>query len=253
MVYDLQKGNIWKRISAWLFDSILVCILAVGIACVLSAMLNYDSYSTAVENAYIQYETQYGTSFSVSEADFASMTPAQQEAYTNAYNALIADDQAMYDYNMMLNLTLLITTASILIAIAVLEFALPLVFGNGQTLGKKIFGLCLVRTDGVRVTRLQLLLRTLLGKFTLETMIPVYILVLFFWGTLNLWGTVILLGLLLAQILCLGLSKTNAALHDLLAGTAVVDRESQMIFATAQERLAYVKRVAAERAAKEPY
>lgn len=253
MVYDLQKGNIWKRISAWLFDSILVCILAVGIACVLSAMLNYDSYSTAVENAYIQYETQYGTSFSVSEADFASMTPAQQEAYTNAYNALIADDQAMYDYNMMLNLTLLITTASILIAIAVLEFALPLVFGNGQTLGKKIFGLCLVRTNCVKINTMQLFTRTILGKFAVETMIPVYLLLMFFWGNLDLTGTLVLLALAVAQLLILCFNKSNALIHDLLAGTAVADLSSQMIFASTAELVEFQKKVAAERAARQAY
>lgn len=253
MVYDLQKGSIWKRISAWLFDSILVCILAVGIACVLSALLNYDSYSAAVENAYIQYETRYGTSFSASEADFAAMTRAQQEAYTAAYNALIADEQAMYDYNMMLNLTLIITTASILTAMAALEFALPLALGNGQTLGKKIFGLCLVRTDCVKVNTMQLFTRTVLGKFAIETMIPVYLLLMFFWGNLDLTGTLLLLALAIAQLAILCLNKSNALIHDLLAGTAVADFSSQMIFSSTAELVEFQKKVAAERSARQAY
>lgn len=253
MVYDLQKAGLWKRISAWMFDGILLLMLTAGAAWLLSGVLGYDAHSQALDDAYARYESNFGVSFSMDEETYNALSPQEQQQYTAAYEALIADEDAMYEYNLVVNLTLVILTLGILLAMLLLEFLVPVLLGDGQTLGKKIFGLCLVRTDGVRVTRLQLLLRTLLGKFTLETMIPVYILVLFFWGTLNLWGTVILLGLLLAQILCLGLSKTNAALHDLLAGTAVVDRESQMIFATAQERLAYVKRVAAERAAKEPY
>lgn len=253
MVYDLQKAGMWKRISAWMFDGILLLVLTAGMAWLLSSLTGYDGHSRALDDAYAKYENQYGISFSMDEETYNSLSIQEQQQYTAAYEALISDEDAMREYNLVLNLTVVILTLGILLSMLVLEFAVPLALGDGQTLGKKIFGLCLVRTDGVRITGIQLLLRTLLGKFTLETMIPVYILVLFLWGNLNLTGTVILLGLCLAQVLCLGLSKTNAALHDLLAGTAVADRESQMIFPTAQERLAYVKRVAAERAAKEPY
>lgn len=253
MVYDLQKANLWKRISAWLFDGILLTMLAVGFACVLSSVLHYQSYSAAVDQAYAKYEALYNISFSMDETQFAAMPEDYQQRYTDAYNALIADSDAMYQYNMMVNLTLVITTLGILLSTVVLEFLLPLFLGDGQTLGKKIFGLCLVRTDGVKVNPLQLFARTILGKFAIETMIPVYIVTMFFLGSLSLNGTLILLALGLAQILILIFSRTNALIHDLLAGTAVADRSSQMIFPTTQALIEYKKQIAAERAAREVY
>lgn len=253
MVYDLQKANLWKRISAWLFDGILLTMLAVGFACVLSSVLHYQSYSAAVDQAYAKYEARYNISFSMDETQFAAMPEEYQQRYTDAYNALIADSDAMYQYNMMVNLTLVITTLGILLSTVVLEFLLPLFLGDGQTLGKKIFGLCLVRTDGVKVNPLQLFARTILGKFAIETMIPVYIVTMFFLGSLSLNGTLILLAMGLAQILILIFSRTNALIHDLLAGTAVADRSSQMIFPTTQALIEYKKQIAAERAAREVY
>ena len=32
MGLDLQKAGLWTRFAAWLFDAILVCVIAVGIA-----------------------------------------------------------------------------------------------------------------------------------------------------------------------------------------------------------------------------
>ena len=45
MTYDIQKASITKRISAFLFDSILTGIVIVAVICLLSAILNYNSYS----------------------------------------------------------------------------------------------------------------------------------------------------------------------------------------------------------------
>ena len=133
------------------------------------------------------------------------------------------------------------------------EFFMPLWLGNGQTLGKRIFSLCLVRNDGVKLNTMQLFARTILGKFTVETMLPVYILLMLFFGTMGLTGTLILFALLAAQVLCLMVTRTNSAIHDLIAGTVVVDKDSQTIFRTTEDLIAWKKRVAAERAARAPY
>ena len=253
MIYNLQKAGLWKRISAWLFDGILLTILAVGCAWGLSSLLGYQQYSTAVDQAYAKYEESYAVSFSINEAEYNAMPEDYQQRYTAAYNALIADSDAMYQYNMMLNLTLVITTLGILLAMVVLEFLVPLALGDGQTLGKRIFGLCLVRTDGVKINTLQLFARTILGKFAIETMIPVYMVTLFFLGSLGLEGTLVVLALGLAQILILIFSRTNALIHDLLAGTAVADRSSQMIFPSTEALIESKKKIAAEQASREQY
>lgn len=253
MVNDLQKASMWKRIAAWIFDGIIVISLAVGIAFLLSMMLGYDGYSQSLNEAYARYEGEYGIVFDITQEAYQALDEAGRQSYDDAYAALISDESAMHAYNMMINLTLLITSLSILLAVLIWELFLPMWMGNGQTLGKKIFGLCLVRTDGVKLNNMQLFTRTVLGKFTIETMIPVYILIMIFWGSVGLGGTVILLALTIAEIACVALSRTNSAIHDLLAGTVVVDMASQMIFRTTEDLIAYKKKIAAEQAARQAY
>ena len=253
MSNDLQKAGFWKRIAAWMFDGIFLIILAVGLGVLLSGLLGYDSYSNAVDEAYRRYEAEYGIVFEITQEEYDALSAEKRLAYDAAYAALGADADAMYDYNMMLNLSLVITTGGILLAYLLWEFFMPLWLGNGQTLGKRIFGLCLVRNDGVKMNTMQLFTRTLLGKFTIETMIPVYILLMLFWGTMDLTGTLILGALLVGQLVCLSVSRSNGAIHDLLAGTAVVDMASQTIFRSTEDLIAFQKKVAAERAARQPY
>ena len=253
MVYDLQKAGLWKRIAAWMFDGILTTILAVGFGVLLSMLLGYDAYSQTLDDAYARYETEYGIVFDISQEEYAAMTQEQAASYNAAYDALIGDMEAMHAYNMVISLMLVITSIGILLAVLLWEFMIPLWLGNGQTLGKKIFSLCLVRSDGVKLNGLQLFARTVLGKYAVETMIPVFILMMLFWGTVGLGGTLVLFALALAQLLCVALSRTNSAIHDFLAGTVVVDITSQMIFRTTEDLIAYKKRIAAEQAARQVY
>lgn len=253
MNYEIQKAGIWKRMAAWLFDAILVSVLAVGCGALLSWALGYDGYSQTVDQAYAVYEAQYGIKFEITQEEYEAFSETQRQNYDAAYEALIADETAMKAYGMMLSLSLVITSLGILLAVLIWEFLIPLGLGNGQTLGKKIFGLCLVRQDGVQVNNLQLFTRMILGKYTIGIMIPVFILLMTFWGVMGISGTLILLALLLAQSVCLIVTRNNQALHDMLAGTVVVDMASQTIFRTTEDLIAHQKRLAAERAARQPY
>lgn len=243
----------WKRTAAWMFDAILTGLLAVGCGFLLSVLLGYNGYSETLDQAYAKYGAEYGVSFDISETEYLAMPEATRQNYDNACRALNADGGAMHAYRMMLSLSLVIATLGILFAILIWEFFLPLLFRNGQTLGKKIFSLCVIRTDGVKVNNMQLFVRAILGKFTIETMIPVYILLMLFWDMMDMTGTVILLALLIAQAVILVVTHTNSLIHDLLAGTAVADSDSQMIFPTTEALIEYQKQVAAEQAARQTY
>ena len=253
MALDLQKASIWKRVSAYLFDVIILGIVVVGLAFILSSVLHYDRYSRTLDEAYDSYETRYGITFELTQEEFAAMTEDERGRYDQAYEALIADEEAMFAYNMVINLTLLILSISILIAHIGLEYVVPLLLKNGQTLGKKIFGLCVMRTDCVKLTTVQLFVRSILGKYTVETMVPVLILVMLYFGTVGLTGTLVLGLILLLQIIVIGVTRTNSAIHDLLSGTVVVDFHSQKIFDSTDELIEYKKILAAERAARQNY
>lgn len=253
MTHDIQKAGLWKRIAAGMLDGILLAILSVGIAFLLGEIFGYDGYNTTLKESYAYYEAQYGVTFQITGEEYTALQPQEKEAFDQAYEALIQDETAMKAYNMVLSLSLLIITGGILVTCLALEFAVPLLLGNGQTVGKKVFGLGVVRIDGVRITPLQLFARTVLGKFTIETMIPVYVVLMIFFNTTGLFGTLLLGALLVAQVLIMALTANNSLIHDLLAGTVVVDVASQMIFRDTQDLINYKKRLAREQANRENY
>lgn len=253
MGIELQKASMWKRISAWLLDVILLSIVVVGMGALLSWLLGYNGYNEALDAGYAKYEDSYGVVFDITAEEYDSMTEEERQNYDAAYEALIADTEVIRAYNMVLNLTLVITTLSILLGYLILEFVLPLIFDNGQTLGKKIFAIALVRNDGVKMNNMQLFVRTVLGKFTVGTMIPVYVFIMLFFNIVGLGGTLLLGALLLTQIILLAATRNRTAIHDLLAGTVAVDISSQQIFRTTEELIEYTKRIHAERAARKPY
>lgn len=253
MIFDLQKASLLKRGSAWLFDAILLVILVVGFALILSAVTGYDGCSAALDEVYARCAAEYGVRFDVTYDEYAALDEEALAAYEAAYAALSADAAAMHAYSMLLNLTLVITTISILLGYLVLEFAVPLLFGNGQTLGKKIFGVALMRTDGVRLSTFQLFVRTILGKYTIETMIPVLIAIMLYFGSVGLVGLAVLGAIALLQIILLAATKTNSLIHDLLAATVAVDMASQMIFSGTEEMIEYKKKAHAEQVARQIY
>ena len=59
--------------------------------------------------------------------------------------------------------------------------------------------------------------------------------------------------LLAAQLICMCASRNNAAIHDLLAGTVVVDLSSQKVFDSKEALIEYTQKLHAERAARQDY
>jgi len=253
MIFDLQKASMWKRVSAALLDAIVLVIAIVGLAFVFSTVFNYDSYNNALNQAYATYEQEFGVTFELTAEQFETMSAEEMQKYEAAYNALIADSDAMYAYNMVFNLTLTIATLSILAAYLILEFFVPGVFGNGQTIGKKIFAIAVMRTDSVKVTPPLVFIRTVLGKFTIETMIPVLIFVMISFNSIGVVGVLILAAILILEIALMIATHTNSMIHDVLAKTVVVDMASQMIFDSEEDMLAYKKKVHEEHVARQAY
>lgn len=242
MTYDIQKASITKRISAFLFDSILTGIVIVAVAWLLSWLLGYDGYNADLEEAYAQC-VEYDLVGTSTQEEYMALDVQQQ--------AII--DDYVYNSQMIFNIMLVIVSIGPILSFLLLEFVVPMVLGNGQTFGKKIFGIALVRIDGVKINNIQLFTRTILGKCTIETMIPLYILILMLFNLMGIVGPIIVCGLLIAQAASLLISRNNCALHDHIACTIAVDMASQRIFETTDDLIAYQKRVAAEKATRQPY
>lgn len=252
-MYDLQKANVWKRISAFLFDGILWSTVVVLFAWMLAVLLRVDSHWNTLTEAYVAYGEQYEVNFNLSLSEYDSMTQEQLQKLDVAYAALSEDEVAVYAYNMLIQLTLLITSLSFFLGYLAMEYVVPILFKNGQTLGKKIFGLGVMSTEGVKLSNVALFVRTILGKYVIETMIPALIIMMIYLGSIGLTGTVALGLLALMQIILVSVTRTNSPIHDALASTVVVDIASQMIFETREDLISYKQKLHEEKVAQERY
>ncbi len=249
---SLQKASIGKRIIAAIFDGILISVLAVGLITLLSASLKTDEYLDTYQQAYTKYSTEYNVNLTLEE--YNQLTEEQKKDYskraTQAEKAFANDKNAVYAYNMFINLSLLIITFSVLIGVVLIEFVVPLLLDNGQTLGKKIFGIALIHKEGIKVSNIQLFTRASLGKFAIELMIPIYIIMMIYFNSIGVISIGILAVLLVVQIICFIATRTNSLLHDVMAGTVAVDMASQRIFESREALIEYTKKIHAEKAEK---
>ena len=248
---DIQKGSVWKRAAAGLLDTMLLLLVAAGIFILLLMAFDYDATleeSQALQNSYLE---EYGIEDSWIGAQ--DLTDEQQALMLEAEAAFGQDERALMLWNQLTNNLLTSLSVACLIGILLLEFAVPLLFGNGQTVGKKVFSLSVTRVDGVKMTTLQLFIRTLLGRFTIETMFPVYVILLILFGSLGMIGTILLMALAIGQVILMAATEKRTLIHDLLAGTVVVDHSTQTIYRTTEDLISHKKRIAAERAARQEY
>lgn len=253
MTDTLQKASMWKRISAGLFDGILLAVVAVLCAWLISVVVHYDAHSQSLANAYARYEEQYGVNFTTAVNDYDTLTEEEIARVDEAYAALGTDDEAMYHYEMLLQLTLVIASLGILMAYLIMEFAVPRILGNGQTFGKKIFGIGLMHQDATRISGVSLFIRSILGKYTIETMIPVLLILMMSFGAIGVVAPALIAALLVAEIVMIIATRTNSLIHDKISSTVCVDVGSQRIFASREELIAYKQRQHAEAAARKPY
>ena len=118
---------------------------------------------------------------------------------------------------------------------------------------KKIFGIAVMKLSGIKVDAVSLFIRTLLGKFTFETMIPLLLLLMMLWGAIGIVGPLVIGAILVTEIVFMITSRTNAMIHDKLAQTVAVDMQSQMIFASEADLLAYKAKAHEEMVKKQSY
>ncbi len=254
MLQDLQKASLWKRFSAFLFDFIILVTLVAGIASLLSGLMGYDKHNARLDDIRMEYATKYGIQADITEEEFDKLTEAEKALRQEASMAFAKDEEASYLYSYLFSMSLTMLSLSFLIGFLILELVVPLCLHNGQTLGKKIFGVAVMRRDWVKVSPMILFIRAILCKYTLETMIPVLFILMVYFGTLGLLqGAFVVLGILLLQIALVLSSHTRSAIHDLLSSTVTVDMATQMIFDSVEDKKAYMEKLHAEEAEKALY
>lgn len=254
MIYDLQKPTLFKRLSAWLFDFIILAILITGFATAVSGVIGFNKQLSSLEGYYTEYSQKYNIDLEISQEDFNKLSQEEQQVYEDANKLFQADERVVKAYGLLFGSTIIITAISILVAVLVWEFIIPLFLKNGQTVGKKIFGVAVMRTNGVKVTPVQLFIRSILGKYTFEIMLPVFSVVLVAFGGAGVFGLIMLAVIFIAQVISLLVTRrTRSALHDLLSDTVTVDLASQLIFDTEADLIKYKEEQHAKMVERSPY
>lgn len=253
MYYDIQKAPVTKRIGAFLLDFMLMAMLIVFATSLITSAMNVNKHienikviTDEIEENKEYYEEKYQLKLDITEEEFNAMTDEKKIACNEAFAKMYEETGLTMLRNKVISLHILAVTCGALIAIVLAEILVPALMKHGRTLGKRAFGLALMRKDCVKIHPVQMVARALLGKFTLCLMIPIY--AILFFGLNSMIGKVILVVVLGAQLIAMGASKRNAAIHDLLVGTVVVDYDSQMIYDNEEALLAAIEKDKAERA-----
>ena len=266
MMYDLQKASFMKRFSAFLLDFVLLTMVFTGAMLAVSSITNYDTHFNDLESRLTAIQEKHnipeiektsGVLFNEFQYMFDEEKSALPQDVQDAYNActveMNTDKEAIKLYETIMSLSIVIVSISMLIAFMLLEFLVPLLFKNGQTLGKKIFSIAVMRTDGVRISPMVLFIRTILGKYTIGTMVPLVMLLMLLFGSSPIIPMSIILLILIIQAILLITTKTRSLIHDYLSSTVVVDLQSQMIFDSVEARNEYLLKLHKESADKASY
>ena len=220
---SLNTPRLWKRFAALLFDGTLTLIIALVCSLIFSSMVKTPEADAAIADAYDRFGQEYGVNFNISQEEYALLTEEEIARYDEAYAAMGEDPAVISAYEDILRLSLLTIALAILVPFLFLELLVPLVLGNGQTLGKRIIGLGVVQKNGDAVAPLQLTVRTIVGKYTIETLVPVLFLLM---SALGVLGLAVALLVVAAQILLLCTSKDRAVIHDRISSTVCVEVHS---------------------------
>ena len=253
MRFELQRADFWKRISALLFDIILLGVIILSAAVGLSAALKFDHYNDYISETENALAEQYGINLQISSDEYEALSPEERQKYNDYKGELNSNPRFLAAYTIRNNLLFVIPSVSILIGYIVTELIIPIFFKNGQTLGKKAFGLGVVHTNGVRMRGQAHFIRVIIGKCLIEVLVPFYFIMMMFLGRLGVLGIVMLVLMAGLELFSVITTKTRSTIHDLVSDTVVVDFASQMVFENADELMAYKTRIHEEMANKQEY
>lgn len=204
---------VYRRISAFLIDIFLVTFV--------STIFSSISYvNPFIENYKVAYDEYREIYKSESESVLTNSTIKNVVDYSNKMSKQIYK----IDYSMLFN-------NIYYLVFSFLYFVLFAYFTNGQTLGKKLFKLRVVRQDGEKVKLSNLMLRTFLSGSSIfmgVNIIVVIQLLLLLISQNQVYFYAILFSSMISYVieiigLVLLFSKEHRSLDDIIASTKVID------------------------------
>lgn len=247
MGFEIQRAAVFKRIAAFVIDIILRGILVVALISLFASVSRFEEKKQRMDTIYEETAERFGISPN-DVKDSSALPPDVEERYRLANEALAADEEARSLYRWLIISYVAGVSGCMLIAYLLLEFLVPLLFHDGRSVGKRILGLCVVHTDCVRMEPAAMFVRSILGKYVIETMISVLGVILLNMGAVGPAVLMIPMMLLLLEAGLFFAGKDRRLIHDYFAGSVVADYQSQPIYAS-REELNAAKGKAARKAA----
>ncbi len=263
MQVQIDRANFFKRTAAFLLDFILIGILVTGFIFLCMKIASYDKHYDNMMSYYTVYGERYAyqdedgktkkVDFAITDEDYKKLPQSEKAHYIEASNALAKDEGFKAERKYVIFTLIISLVISILISVLIIDFLIPLIFKNGQTLGKKVFSLSVIREDGVKASTFQLFVRAIFGKFLIELAIPALMIILIFFNIMGIVGTVAVILIYLIDFIMFVGSYYKTPIHDKISFSVVVDMKTQMIFKTKEEMMNYHSKLHKEEVKKKIY
>lgn len=198
--------SVLKRIVAFVIDILIVT----SVVTIVTDWTNIDPYKDEYQSAYDEYLEVVENYEDMDESEYT--------------DTIIALNYDLYKYR--------VVSSSISVLCLVLYFGVLQLVMNGQTLGKKIMNLQVVSNKDKKLNFGNYLLRVIILNnivFTILSLIAVYIWSgeAFYYVTYGI--SLVQSTVYMLNVLFMVLRRDNRALHDIVAGTKVIDLKPMMV------------------------
>lgn len=232
----LVSPKLYKRFVALLVD-LVVCLqffafFQILINPILEKQFNYQELLVQYQDKLVEHglgfykydeESQMNIyiSFEVGEGE----NKVSQEEYDEASSSFKKDSNAMELSSKVNTITTLGTSVELLLALLPNYLLFPLIFKNGQTLGKKLMKIAIVDKKGCKISFLNLIMRNIVGLYLFDLLVSY-----FFMFIIDV-PIIVVVSLIMALF-----TKGKRTIHDLIANTYVVDEEMSIIYVSLEEK-----------------
>lgn len=210
-----------RRIGAFLIDFILTILVALLVSVPAKAITSYNPTVSKMDSTFESIAAKHGISLNITTEEFNAFTEEQNRAWEDTFTEISENEEATALYDRYVRLSIIITYVSLVIAVLLSEVVVPLFFRNAQTVGKRLLKLVVVNRDSDPISLATLLVRSIFGKLLIEYGLPVFFYFGIVFGGGHSFGFIGFMMLVVAQIMCVLLTKDRRAIHDFLASTRV--------------------------------